>query len=65
MMFAGLSNEENHHIHFMCASNLVSPLEMADPLVRDFNDLENEELVTYDAYRGECPSCCSNHLLDM
>ena len=56
MMFAGLSNEENHHlenIHFMCASNLVSPLEMAEPLVRDFNDLENEGLVTYDAYLGE------------
>ena len=53
LIFAGLSNKENHHlenIHFLTTS---SPLEMVEPLIKDFNDLENKGLVTYDAYLGK------------
>ena len=49
MMFAGLSNEENHHlenIHFLTTSNQISPLEMVEPLVTEFVSLEKKGLVT-------------------
>ena len=56
MMFAGLSNEENHHlenIHFLTTSNQIIPLEMVEPLVKEYVNLEKNGLVTYDAHRGK------------
>ena len=68
MMFAGLSNEENHHlenIHFLTTSNQISPLEMVEPLVKEYVNLEKNGLVTYDAHRGKtvlviAPLICDN-----
>ena len=56
IMFAGLPHHENGHlenIHFLCASNNVTPLEMAEQLSKEFLELEEQGLVTYDAYLGE------------
>ena len=56
MLFAGLPNRENHHlenIHFLCASNKVTPLEMAEPISKELIKLEEERIVNYDAYLGE------------
>ena len=56
IMFAGLPNHENHHlenIHFLCASNKVTPLEMAEPITKDLIKLEEEGIVTYDAFLRE------------
>ena len=56
IMFAGLPKHENHHlenIHFLCASNNVTSLEMAQPIMNDLLKLEEEGLVTCDAYLRE------------
>ncbi len=53
LMLAGLPWKENaqqQNIHFLTCSNKASAVEMADPLVDDLLKLENEGIVTYDAY---------------
>ena len=53
MMFAGLPRAINSHlenIHFLCASNKVDCLEMANALVGDLNVLERDGILLYDAF---------------
>lgn len=53
MMLAGLPRAVNSHlenIHFLCASNQVECLKMTDPLVNNLLALENDGIITYDAY---------------
>ena len=53
MLLAGLGKADNaklKNIHFITCSNIVPTLEMAKPIARDLYVLENEGIVTYDAY---------------
>lgn len=55
MILAGLPRAVNSHlenIHFLCASNKVDCLKMAEPLVEDLLVLE-KGLLIYDAYLEE------------
>ncbi|KAL5474767.1 hypothetical protein EMCRGX_G026770 [Ephydatia muelleri] len=50
---AGLSQKENaklHNIHFICASNKAPLMEMVVPLVQEFNALEREGIVVFNAF---------------
>lgn len=52
MLLAGLpksANSQLENIHFICASNTVDCLKMADPIVEDLLVLENEGVFMYDA----------------
>ncbi|KAL5505895.1 hypothetical protein EMCRGX_G007436 [Ephydatia muelleri] len=52
-LLAGLSRKDNaklHNIHFICASNKAPVMEMAVPLVQEFNALEREGIVVFNAF---------------
>ncbi|KAL5488729.1 hypothetical protein EMCRGX_G017714 [Ephydatia muelleri] len=52
-LLAGLSRKDNaklHNIHFICASNKALVKEMAVPLVQEFNALEREGIVVFNAF---------------
>ena len=52
-LLAGLPQKENaklHNIHFLCASNKAPLMEMAVPLVQEFNALEREGIVVFNAF---------------
>lgn len=56
MILAGLPRAVNSHlenIHFLCASNKVDCMKMAEALVDDLLILENDGILAYDAYLGE------------
>ena len=53
MLLAGLPKTTNHqleNIHFICASNRVDCLKMAEPVVDDLFLLEKKGIVMYDAH---------------
>ena len=53
LILAGLPRHENsklENIHFICCSNRVSPLEMAQPLAEQLINLEIEGVEVYDSY---------------
>ena len=55
-MFAGLPRKVNGHlenIHFLCASNKVPALKMAEPIVQQLLTLEERGMFTYDAHLKE------------
>eukprot|EP00731_Ephydatia_muelleri_P034559 Em0065g20a len=41
------------NIHFICTSDSVTPLEMAEPIARELATLENEGFEVFDAYSNE------------
>ena len=41
------------NIHFICSSNSVTPLEIAEPIARKLATLENEGVEVFDAYSNE------------
>lgn len=56
MMLAGLPRAINSHtcsIHFLCASNKVDCLQLVKPIVDDLLVLQNEGVITYDAFLKE------------
>ena len=71
---AGLPRKDNMqhvNIHFICSSDRVAPLEMAEPIARELATLENEGFEVFDAYSNENvlvasgqmrQSTCMNHL---
>ena len=53
MMLAGLPRKENAHfqnIHFICCSNRVSTLDMAEDITKDLLALERDGAVMYDSH---------------
>ena len=53
---AGLPRKDNMqrvNIHFICSSDSVTPLEMAEPIARELATLENEGFEVFDAYSNE------------
>ena len=55
LLLAGLPRQKNsqlENIHFICASNRVSCLELAQPMVEDLLNLENG-VTMYDSLLGE------------
>ncbi len=56
MLLAGLprsTNSQLENIHFICASNKVDCLNMAEPVVEDLLVLENDGMLMYDSKFGE------------
>lgn len=56
MMLAGLPraiNSNLNNIHFLCASNLADFMQMSQPIVDDLLALENDGILTYDAFYEE------------
>ncbi|KAL5509475.1 hypothetical protein EMCRGX_G004858 [Ephydatia muelleri] len=56
LLLAGLPRKENMqhvNIHFICTSDSVTPLEMAEPIARGLTTLENEGFEVFDAYSNE------------
>ena len=56
LLLAGLPRKENMqhvNIHFICTSDSVTPLEMAEPIARELATLENEGFEVFDAYSNE------------
>ena len=52
-LLAGLPRKQNtqlSNIHFVCCSDRVSVLEMAQPIVEELLDLEREGITIYDAH---------------
>ena len=46
-------NKQHVNIHFICTSDSVTPLEMAEPIARELATLENEVFEVFDAYSNE------------
>ena len=56
LLLAGLPRRDNmqhFNIHFICSSDSVTPLEMAEPISRELATLENEGVDMFDAYSNE------------
>lgn len=56
LLLAGLPRKENGkhvNIHFICCSDTVAPLEMAEPIAEELAVLEHEGAEMYDAYNQE------------
>lgn len=52
LTFAGMARKENTriaNIHFYCCSDVVSAVEMSEPLVAELLKLERDGIETYDA----------------
>ena len=56
LLLAGLLRRDNMqhvNIHFICSSDSVTPLDMAEPIARELATLENEGAEVFDEYSNE------------
>ena len=56
LLLAGLPRRDNMqhvNIHFICSSDSVTPLDMAEPIARELATLENEGAEVFDEYSNE------------
>lgn len=56
LMFAGLPRHENariRNIHFICCSDVVSAVDMAQPLAQELCDLERSGIEAFDVLLGQ------------